>query len=73
LRYFLFLIGAQLDAEDSERWFQVDFLKWTKVTGSKTQGHNDIDFYIKKISLHYSSDGVNFREYKEYGRTKVGN
>jgi hypothetical protein len=69
----LFTIGAQLAADDGEKWFQVDFLKRTKVTGSKTQGHDDDNFYVKKFSIHYSSDGINFKEHKEYGRTKVGN
>ena len=69
----LCLIGSKFaNAETyTEEWFQVDFLKWTKVTGIKTQGHADNDEYIMLFQVAYSTDGINFSKHKEHGNIKV--
>ena len=64
-------IGASLAKSDKNGWFQVDFLKWTKITASKTQGHADDDHCIQTFELHYSTNGIDFTVYKEYGFVKV--
>ena len=66
-----FSIGASLASSDSDRWFQVDFLKWTKISSSKTQGHADDDYWVKRFTLHYCTNGIDFTVYKERGIVKV--
>ena len=71
--YFLSYIGAKLANADNytAKWFEVDFLKWTKVTGLKTQGHADNNEFIEQFNIHYSTDGINFGIFKEHGNIKV--
>ena len=67
-----YLKGAKLlDTATGTKWFQVDFQKWAKVTGIKTQGHADTDEYIEVFHIHYSTDGINFISYKENGNIRV--
>ena len=52
-------------------WYQVDFIKHAKVTSIKTQGEAS-SYYVKVFKLLYGSNGVDFREYVDVMRTKVG-
>ena len=71
--FTFYLIGAKLANADNytAKWFEVDFLKWTKVTGLKTQGHADNNEFIEQFNIHYSTDGINFGIFKEHGNIKV--
>ena len=53
-------------------WFQVDFRKWTKITGIKIQGAADEFDVIQTFSVSYSSDGIQFQDFTEYDQVKVG-
>ena len=49
-------------------WFQVDFGRWTKVTGISTQGRHGLYFFwVTKYGVSYSYDGIFFMDYKENG------
>lgn len=50
-----------------DSWFQVDFGRWTKVTGISTQGRQDDFNWVTKYRVSYSYDGIFFRDYKENG------
>lgn len=50
-----------------QEWFQVEFKKWTKVTGVAIQGHPYWHRWVTEFKLSYSHDGVFFRDYKEDG------
>ena len=52
-------------------WYQVDFIKHAKVTSIKSQGESS-SYYVKVFKLSYSSSGVDFREYVDVKRIKVG-
>ncbi|XP_028408770.1 uncharacterized protein LOC114531336 isoform X2 [Dendronephthya gigantea] len=62
--------GASLASSDNDKWFQVDFLRWTKITGSKTQGHADDDYWVERFNLQYSNNEIDFNVYKENGIVK---
>ena len=53
--------------------FQVDFGSLRKVTRVATQGsaESNFPFYVKSFKFKYSNDSIVWREYSEYGRTKV--
>ena len=53
---------------DSNPWFQVDFLENTTVSEIATEAFNS---WVKTYTLSYSNDGTNFEEHQEDGITKV--
>lgn len=54
-------------------WFEVDFLKHTKIIGIKTQGHAVNFEVIQTYTVSYSSDRINFAHVKENNQIKVRN
>ena len=57
---------------DANQWYQVDVgSKYTKVTGTATQGRGDHPQWVKKYKLQHSTDEVNFNYYREQGAVKV--
>lgn len=54
-------------------WFQVDFLKWTKIIGIKTQGRADNYELVQTYTVSYSGDRNNFVHVKENNQIKVRN
>lgn len=61
--------------KDADQWLQIDLFslgnKYTRITGVATQGRRNEKHqqWVSKYKLQYSSDGVNFRYYKEQGQT----
>ena len=54
--------------KEENSWFQVDFGRWTKVTGISTQGrYGFFPNWVTKYSVSYSYDGIFFIDYKENG------
>ena len=54
--------------KEENSWFQVDFGRWTKVTGISTQGRQGFFLdWVTKYSVSYSYDGIFFLDYKENG------
>lgn len=55
---------------DIYQWFQVDFGKFTKVTGLATQGRQDAGMWVKTYSLSFSYDGTFFEDYVQNNNVK---
>lgn len=61
--------------KDADQWLQIDLFslgnKYTRITCVATQGRRNEKHqqWVSKYKLQYSSDGVNFRYYKEQGQT----
>ena len=51
--------------DDSDRWFQVDFIAKVFVDEVQTQGHGRSDFFVQTYKLLYGDDGYIFTEYGE--------
>ena len=52
------------------QWLQIDLIgQNTRVTRVATQGRNDLNQWVTKYKLEYSSDGLNFQYYREQGKT----
>lgn len=60
------------DADPDTTWLQVDLANLTSVSAIATQGSCSGDQWTKSYVMMYSENGVNWTEYKEYGRVKVG-
>ena len=58
-------------AESLFGWYQVDFIKHAKVMSIKSRGVSS-SYYVKVFKLSYSSNGVDFFEYVDVKRIKVG-
>ena len=55
---------------DDHQWLQVDLgNQYIKLTGVATQGNNEYHEWVIRYKLHYSSDGVSFRYYRESRET----
>ena len=52
-------------------WFEVDFLKWTKIIRIKTQGRADNFELVQTYTVSYGADRNNFAHVKENGQIKV--
>ena len=52
-------------------WFEVDFLKWTKIIGIKTQGRADNFELVQTYTVSYGADRNNFAHVKENNQIKV--
>jgi hypothetical protein len=55
--------------DDFDIWYQVDFIKRTKVIEIKTQGGTSN--YVKIFKLSYSNNGIDFLEYVDVMGVKV--
>ena len=53
-------------------WLQVDLGSLASVSAIGTQGNCLGDQWTKSYIIMYSENGVNWTEYKELGRVKVG-
>ena len=53
------------------QWLQVDFQKYTIITGISTQGRRSLDEYVKSYTISFSDDGKNFYSYKPMGTIQV--
>ena len=60
---------------DVNQWLQIDLVHMhTKVSRVASQGRDDLDQWVTKYKLQYSTDGVNFQYYRDQGQAadKVG-
>jgi hypothetical protein len=65
-------LGTRFTAgPDGEMWFEIDFIKWTKIIGITIQGAAGVFDVIQTFTVAYSSDRNNFVHYKEYDQIKV--
>ena len=54
------------------QWLQIDLRKETVVTKVATQGRPKVyDQWVKSYKVLFSSDGTNWKEFKENGSVKV--
>ncbi len=54
---------------DVNQWLQVDLgSQYTKVTRVATQGRSDYPHWVIKHKLQYSSNGMDFQNYREQGQ-----
>ena len=53
------------------QWLQVDFQKYTIITGISTQGRRSLDEYVKSYTISFSDDGKSFYSYKPMGTIQV--
>ena len=67
----MIILGARLDDDDADMYFEVDFLEWTKIIGLKTQGAADVYEVIQTFTLAYGADSRNIKHFEEYGQRKV--
>lgn len=58
--------------KNNKQWIQIDFGRVTTLTGIATQGRYDAHQWVTSYIVRYSNDGQRFRDYKQYGRTRVG-
>ena len=66
--------GMPADHVDRDTtWLQVDLGSLASVSAIGTQGNCLGDQWTKSYIIMYSENGVNWTEYKELGRVKVGN
>lgn len=65
------LAGWCIDPDDSDPWFQVDFIAKVFVDEVQTQGRGDKVSYVETYKLLYGNDGDNFTEYSENSAPKV--
>ena len=56
---------------DSNQWFQVDFIAKVFVDEVQTQGHGSNDSFVQTYKLLYGDDGYIFTEYGEDSGPKV--
>ena len=69
----VFDLGAMLSKDDDNMWFEVDFLKLTKIIGIKTQGRADYFEVVQTYTVSYSFDRNNFAHVQENNQIKVRN
>lgn len=56
---------------NGQHWLQVDLRDDSiRITRVATQGRYSYDQWVTKYRLQYSDDGLNFRYYKEQGKTE---
>ena len=58
-------------SSDVEPWLQVEFRRFVKIVEILTQGACDVNYWVKKFSVAYSSNGYTFVKYHENGVHKV--
>ena len=56
---------------DKNKFLQVHFSDWRKVTRVAIQGRQDYDQWVESFSLSYGYDSVFFEDYKEDGVKRV--
>lgn len=59
-------------ANDVNQWLQIDLGdSYTTVTRVASQGRQNSDQWVKKYTLQYSNDGVNYQNYREQGQAVI--
>lgn len=58
-------------ARNTKQWLQVDFERKTTLTGIATQGRYEAAQWVTSYIVKYGDDGQRFRDYRQYGRTRV--
>ena len=61
--------GWSSRTNDVNQWFQVDLVRFTKVTQIVTQGRNRVAQWVTKYNLQYSEDKVTFLYYQLPGQS----
>ena len=56
---------------DGNQWIMVDFLKPRELNGILTQGSPNLEQWVTKFKVSYSTDGFHFTPYQEGGQTKL--
>jgi len=56
---------------DTRQWWQIDFERKTTLTGIATQGRYEANQWVTSYIVRYGDDGRVFRDYRQYGRTRV--
>ena len=55
---------------DVNQWLQIDLgSRHTQITRVATQGRNDYSQWVTMYKLQYSNDRMNFKYYKDQGKT----
>ena len=60
-------------SNNKNQWLQVDFRRQATIVAILTQGRHNNNYWVKTYSVSYSHDGINFFDYRKYGRVQVGN
>ena len=63
--------GWTAHPQDTNSWFQIDFLMRTVVNTVATQGRLENSYWVESYSLSYSDNGVLFTNYGEGGEHEV--
>ena len=69
--FFQKIIIAHFLLDDRAPWIQVDFKTPTKVTGIKTQGRSNADWWVKHYSILYGNEIGKLSYIKRGGRKAV--
>ncbi|XP_041367296.1 uncharacterized protein LOC121381939 [Gigantopelta aegis] len=56
---------------DGNQWIMIDFLKPREINGILTQGSPNVEQWVSKFKISYSTDGFHFTPYQEHGQTKL--
>ena len=56
---------------DMSQYLQIDLNKEMTLSGVATQGQIDAPNWVAKYSIQHSTDGRNWKDYKEFGYSKV--
>ncbi|KAJ7348797.1 hypothetical protein OS493_038999, partial [Desmophyllum pertusum] len=64
-------IGSWCAVDRSPQWLRIDLGQTKTITGIATQGRDVFVEHIKKYELAFSTDGTNFKNYEENGKSKV--
>ena len=75
-RLHLRRVGARMGAwcarhNNRLQWYQVNFLRPTRVVKFATQGRQDARQWVTQYYLTFSQDGAHYAEYKENSNRKV--
>ncbi|KAJ7348765.1 hypothetical protein OS493_039188, partial [Desmophyllum pertusum] len=64
-------IGSWCAVDRSPQWLRIDLGQTKTITGIATQGRDVFVEHVKKYELAFSTDGTNFKNYEENGKSKV--
>lgn len=56
---------------DKFQYLQIDLNKEMTLSGVATQGQIDAPNWVAKYSIQHSTDGTNWKDYKEFGSDQV--
>lgn len=58
-------------SSDKFQYLQIDLNKEMTLSGVATQGQIDAPNWVVKYSIQHSTDGTNWKDYKEFGHDRV--